>query len=176
MPERATFEELLEFANEVRRAGGGNPIDALMPAVPADATRCLIAKNLNFNCNVIGADSYSDDNLAWAMVVEDSDVRDRIAEALNLPVVRAHGDFEHYGEEGQYLRTTYVTEGIQLPERIGQVAHDFDEAQRIIERLDAGGQALPEEKRLVEEMWPYIEESIRECSEIGTIIDGKLVL
>lgn len=32
---RATFEETMEFANAVRKAGGGAVLDALMPATPS---------------------------------------------------------------------------------------------------------------------------------------------
>ncbi len=54
MTERASFEELLEFANKVRVAGGGKVIEALMPAIPRNPHACLVAKNLNFNCKIKG--------------------------------------------------------------------------------------------------------------------------
>ncbi len=98
MAERASFEELLDFANKVRAAGGGNPLDALMPAVPEDPSQCLIAKNLNFNCVVDGgparhqhitegAESYDKSGEAWYMQTDDRALRDRIADALDLPKI-----------------------------------------------------------------------------------------
>lgn len=109
MADRATLPELIEFANDVRQAGGGNPLDALMPAVPQDSTQCLIAKNLNFNCRVSGY------NGAWAMWVDDSATADRIADGMGLECI-------HLGK---------AAHGVILPEAIGQVATDFDRVAQI---------------------------------------------
>jgi hypothetical protein len=82
MSSRASFEELMEFANRIREAGGGNPLDALMPAIPQDSSQCLIARNLNFNCEVNGSDVQPGH---WCMWVDDRATRDKIAATLNLP-------------------------------------------------------------------------------------------
>ena len=52
MTRRMPLDELLKVCNEVRTAGGGSLLDALLPAVPADEDQCIIAKNMNFNCEV----------------------------------------------------------------------------------------------------------------------------
>jgi len=180
-PKRATMDELLEFANAVREAGGGNPIDALMPAIPEDPTSCLIARNLNFNCVVNAQDG------AWYMAVPDAALRDRIADALGLAKDDATG-FDYCPDDGEY---EYLRCSVVLPPGIGQLAADFDEASMIAHRLvdyaadyspEGVREAIreygdPDEIRLLEEMWPYIEESIREAHELGVITeDGKLVL
>jgi hypothetical protein len=120
MSDRASFEELMEFANKVRNAGGGNPLDALMPAVPQDPNQCLIAKNLNFNCQVNGSDAYPGD---WCMWVDDRATRDKIAATLNLPT------------EDRSARND-TSFGVRLPADIGQVATDFDNALESIDYLN----------------------------------------
>lgn len=114
---RASLEELLEFANKVRAAGGGNPLDALLPAVPEDPQQCLIAKNLNFNCHV----QMADNDKSWVMRVEERLVAMKIALAIETTVKRIDGPARgvHSGQ------TIYE---IALPDRIGQVAADFDNA------------------------------------------------
>lgn len=47
-----TEEELLEFANKIRNAGGANIIEAFMPSVVGEPESCLIANALNFSCSV----------------------------------------------------------------------------------------------------------------------------
>lgn len=170
---RATFEETLEFANAVRRAGGGAVLDALMPAVPQEPKACLIAKNLNFNCTVDG--KYDTDD--WYMYFEENEsLRDRIADALGL-------------EKGDELNSTLGDRifWVKLPPEIGQVAYDFDEAGNILggiiyEKQEFGDNAdfegySDEEIAMVEAMAPYIEASIAEAKELGVInAQGKLVL
>lgn len=145
MPQTETPPELqhvLEFANKVRNAGGANPIDALMPSVPEDSSACLIARNLNFSCDVepisflrAGTDI---DNIdprahihgdAWGMFVEDEDVLERIAEATGLPVVHAPVLTWTYDEgsdvEGSYA-VDHLRSGIELPDELRDVAQSFD--------------------------------------------------
>lgn len=126
MPKRATLAELHIFANKVREAGGGNPIDALMPAVPQDSTQCLIAKNLNFNCEVKGADGYDWPRDDWVMELTDKNVRDRIAAALDLPTA------ERQADRWEPPVTFYA---VRLPNEIGAVAQAFDDSLDVLDGL-----------------------------------------
>lgn len=126
MPKRATLAELHIFANKVREAGGGNPIDALMPAVPQDSQQCLIAKNLNFNCEVKGTDGYAWPDDDWVMELTDKDVRDRIAAALDLPTAERQASAWEVGDQFYAVR---------LPNEIGAVAQAFDNSHDIVDGL-----------------------------------------
>jgi hypothetical protein len=157
--ERATLEETLDFCNQVREAGGANPLDALMPAVPEDSHDCLIARNLNFSCEVgcyptkiNGKGHIEARSAVWVMRVEDSEVRRRIAAKLDLALVTVY-EYElaqREGEEKDPYRTS--DDAILLPKKIGQVAADFDEVW-------IGGEWRGSEFE------PYIEESLREAEE-----------
>lgn len=197
--QRASLAELTKFANKVREAGGGNPLDALMPAVPGNSERCLIAKNLNFNCFV---DSPYDDGW-WYMSVEDENIAKQIGEALGLPVNEAPFEDRRYAESDQWM--------IRLPDEIGRVAYDFDRAGEMVsavtmahyrwendlgdedkalvfkndfrnyaeeiffDEYDVDGNELDFD--LVMEMWPYINESVKEAQTIGVFDDeGRLIL
>jgi hypothetical protein len=172
MSERATLDELLDFANKVREAGGGNPLTALIPAVPEDSSQCLIAKNLNFNCRVdsMGASNEFDKTQLWGMYLEDEGTRDAIADALDLST------FEQPSDNGEEY-------GVVLPKRIGQVANDFDEITgevcRYIDDEHGVDEDMPEHaKDDIRELWPYIAESVRETYAIAGIVnaDGSVVL
>lgn len=164
---RASFSEVLDFANKVREAGGANPLDALMPAVPEDSSQCLIARNLNFNCTVRGAIGFELSESAWVMEADESVCR-RIADALGL----------------QFVVNDLGIHAVVLPEPIAQVAADFDAAMRIFGWLDdyiAIGLARPSpsDLDLLSEMWPYIDAATREAYKLaGDHItpEGKIVL
>lgn len=161
---RATLDELHEFANKVREAGGGNPIDALLPSVPQDSTQCLIAKNLNFNCHVDTTRVYG--RSYWVMWVEDRVLRDRIARELNKLKVNST---VRLLEEGQY--------GVVLPDHIGKVASDFDNVMEI--DFMHPQDWTEEETQLVREMWPYIDASEKEAYDLadGVINDnGEIII
>lgn len=144
MSRTATIEEVKEFANKVRQAGGANPLDALMPAIPEDPSACLIARNLNFSCQVDGAHiddweevehpevenwvNYGSDD-RWQMTVDDPKIAKRIGEKLNLPYI----DDSLYGR-------------VLLPVEIGNVALAFDSA-------------IEEDDPTASQFWPYIEET-----------------
>jgi hypothetical protein len=167
----ATLDELKDFANKVRAAGGGNPIDALIPAVPEDQNTCLIAKNLNFNCRVLpeGND--------WIMWLEGDEItRDKIAKALRLKAIN----------DNDFGTACY---GVILPARIGRIAEAFDAWNEVIElgRYDGKGNwedvyyvdggnrsALNRLKRF----WPYIEASVKEAYANADFVNekGELVL
>lgn len=171
---RATFEETLAFANEVRRAGGGTPLDALMPAVPTDSRQCLIAKNLNFNSKVEPSECGSEN--PWIMAFDDEDTRNAVAEGVGLE---------------KYDYTTSLKKipryAVILPQEISQVARDFDQAEDLLSHLNYNKlySDFPDEDlfdvtdaeiQLVQDMLPYIQASEQECYEKGLIVDGMLVL
>lgn len=184
---RATLEELLVFANAVREAGGGNPLDALMPAVPEDASQCLIAKNLNFNCTVApgGPDG------EWCMGFGgNQELRNRIAESLDLAI----WDYQPPTLTGssQYF--------VILPPEIGQVANDFDNWDAALRQFDLNFDPAdcddeedrsyyryqqerfreylrthadhPEVKDLLTFL-PYVEQSEREAYSLASMINEK---
>jgi hypothetical protein len=174
------MKKLLKFANAVREAGGGNPLDALMPSVPQDPKRCLIAKNLNFNCEVVG---HPDDNRVvvgnrWIMITT-RDIRDKIAAKLGLKPI-------DYRDED----TSRMRYGVVLPRDIGQVASDFDRWSRAtIGRWEQHGDgytwvymirenASPEALKCLQDFWPYIKKSKKEGYKNATFVNkkGELVL
>lgn len=120
----ATEEELLDFANRVREAGGADILNALLPSVPNDARSCLIARALNFDCIVKPIFSserarhdlpeyQSNHSMCWVMEAEE-DIISKLREALNLPAIRI----------GPYKNLVLV-----LPEHIGNAALAFDEEE-----------------------------------------------
>lgn len=177
MSDRATLDELFEFANKVRAAGGGNPLDALMPAVPEDTSQCLIAKNLNFNCAVnshpVREDGSVISEVRWHMSVADEATRDKIADDLGLEHYDGGEDVED--EDGNYMTLEY---GVVLPKEIGQVAHDFDQVTNVLYDMERGYQIKDEDKALVEDFWPYLDASIKEAYDLATHIneDGSIIL
>lgn len=173
---RATLEETLEFANHVREAGGGNPLDALMPAVPEDSTQCLVAKNLNFNCSVTTVE-FRGQRTAWVMVLEDKEIRDNIADSLHLAKINYDEETSPYDGGGFYDGGEFFY-AVVLPREIGEVAEGFDSTMEILREYDDVDESRLNEmqKELLQTFNPYIEESIRETYALGEIKDGKLVL
>lgn len=72
--EPASLETVLEFCNDIRNWGGGNPLDALLPAVPGHSESCLIARNLNFSCAVEPIEVHRDPE-NWIMTTDYEVVR-----------------------------------------------------------------------------------------------------
>ncbi len=122
--------ETIEFANAVRAAGGGEIISALMPSSPGDASSCLIANALNFNCKIrplqaldflVGArlresvggriSEFKAFSGIWSMAVTDHAVAVAIGAELNLPV---------------YVPELNRPAEIALPACFGEVASRFD--------------------------------------------------
>lgn len=162
---RATLAETLEFANQVREAGGGSPLDALMPSVPGDASRCLIARNLNFNSMV----DATGPGYTWVMYFEDKATRDVVAEKLGLESYQTTED----DDECFYELYNY---GVVLPEEIGQVANDFDEAADEINNDPRD--LCEEEQALVREFEPYIVESRKQAYDAALWVnpeDGSIL-
>ncbi len=116
---RASVDEIISFANKIRKAGNANLIDGLFPSVPEDANYCLIANALNFDCAV---NSNSGD---WYMEIADAEVGVEIAEKLDLDY-NAPTYLDYVDDDGE---EHYEYEGdceIYLPEEIGLVAAAFD--------------------------------------------------
>jgi hypothetical protein len=110
---RASFDEVLNFCNAVREAGGANPLDALLPAVPSDSTSCLIARNLNFSCTVTPSGDHYQAEL-WYMEIDDPQIVETIIDNVDgaEPFVDLNG-------------RVYATR-VLLPPEIAQVAIEFD--------------------------------------------------
>ncbi len=134
--DRATLEELFEFANGVREAGGGNPLDALLPAIPQDPNECLIALNMNFSCTVMGPPEeaysegkhypeagYDEHDSIWTMEVDDKEIAAKIEKFIGLGFVKINKD----AREDEWTEIIDPVNFIVLPARIGAVAQAFDE-------------------------------------------------
>src|SRR5690349_15016190 len=146
--ERAPLDEVLAVCNEVRKAGGANPLDALLPATPSDPNGCLIARNLNFSCYVQGGSPYDEaahDATVAAGYFADLDEPPSFDEFLDngspsedQPWIMYVDDDEVRGKIAQALGWALiqvyddcgdeVTWGLLLPPRIGRVAMAFDRA------------------------------------------------
>lgn len=125
-----SLAQVEDFCNKVRKAGGAKPLNGLLPGVPQDSESCLIANNLNFECEVgpypltseqVGAVSYrpfDDDNQSWVMWVHDEETRDRIAETIGLVPLNTNDAF-----------------GVILPGDLAEVARRFDVAWDIAEKV-----------------------------------------
>lgn len=117
----ASEEEVLEFANAVRKAGGGELLPALLPGDAGRASSCLIANSLNFQC-IVGpekiADSISGEFPFWVMGLHGPNATETgkaIAEELCLYGRAPNRDYDCYE--------------IMLPSHIGNAAHAFDDAK-----------------------------------------------
>lgn len=133
----ATEVELLDFANEVRKAGGASIIEALLPSEISEPKACLIARALNFECSITpwspkderSKDSWPDGSGKWVMVPHRGDpaqceaLARELAKSLNLRLVLNSNEEED--EEGNKVGPKYVY-GLMLPKHIGNAASAFD--------------------------------------------------
>jgi hypothetical protein len=115
----ATEKELLEFANALRKAGGANALEALLPSKVGNSERCLIANALNFGCSVdASGEGYPDGVWKWEMEFPDSMSNEQIkAIASQVPGRLISNDYG--GGEKRYT--------LLLPKHIGNAAYAFDE-------------------------------------------------
>lgn len=118
----ATETELLDFANTIRKAGGANVIEALLPAWQNDSESCLIANALNFGCRVdtgvLG--NLKNGDPVWHMEFPynmDPQRVQAIADATPGCKLRKR---DH---EGRKLEGLFM----QLPQYIGNAALSFDQ-------------------------------------------------
>jgi hypothetical protein len=117
--ERAEIDEVIEFANKLREAGGGEVINELMLSKPQDSDSCLIANALNFSSFV------NDDYGVWAMHPQDSFITEKICDSTGLPKVFG-GDYDN------------ELVGVELPHKIALVAMAFDTYRDVeLEKYDA---------------------------------------
>lgn len=187
---RATLDELRDFANAVRKAGGGNPIDALMPAVPEDVSQCLIAKNLNFNCTVgsVGPGNDDNDDSNWYMAVASKEIRDKIAAALDLEKYDGHDDPTLYGESDTLSsRRDFPVYAVKLPANIGAVAREFDRWSSAL-TMDWNEEdqdytytlrqdATEEQIQRLRDFLPYLDASVTESLSNALVNEkGELIL
>ncbi len=112
----ATEAELLSFCNKVREVGGAELLPALLPSEPGNANQCLIARALNFDCQVDSTgtpyeDSFGNTHARWQMRV-DSAKRYTTIEAFIGLGGTAEPEFDDFR--------------INLPEEIGNAALLFD--------------------------------------------------
>lgn len=122
----ATEEELLEFANSVRMAGGADIIGALLPSTPRAPGSCLIANALNFSCevNTSGSveDTFASGAYHWYMFLPANMTTKRAHEIADLvPGVRVR----RVHKSGERDLPAYLA--LSLPEHIGNAALAFDE-------------------------------------------------
>jgi hypothetical protein len=128
----ASETDVLDFANAVRRAGGGNIIGALTPSTPGESDACLIANAHNFGGEIrplANAVTPARDTLRgrigqrisefdapggiWSMGITDHEAAVSIGEALNLPVWVPDPDSAELAE-------------IALPACFTRIAETFD--------------------------------------------------
>jgi len=102
---RVSKQELFEFANAIREAGGGNSLDALLPGEPSDSSKCLIARNLNFGCEIRWDERV---DLWYIKIPKGAEIIDKLVDRLGLG------------------RRSKVS--VWLPEGVGEYANDFDRA------------------------------------------------
>lgn len=136
--EVATEEELLEFCNKVREAGGANVLEALLPSEVNMPSACLIANALNFGCSVRGfykegdKDNFhpdGDGSYLWGMYFPRNmtdEAIEKVAAAVDCRIDR--------GWDGERVMV--------LPKHIGNAAAAFDSGDafqeyRVTEDLDA---------------------------------------
>src|SRR5438445_752835 len=102
--------KLLGRCNEIRRAGGAEELDQLLPGHPSQSNKCLIATNLNFECSINGVSEQ-----ATGAIISSRDIRlVEAAKALNLKTYR-----ESVGEKFIY----------HLPKELRDSALAFDQGK-----------------------------------------------
>lgn len=126
----ATEQELLDFANAIRKAGGANVIEALLPSKTSDPKSCLIANALNFNCYVDSlslADTklfasgqsrlFASGQSRWFMYLSENMSIERARDiAKAVPGIRLRHIDDGFG----------TSLAFSLPEHIGNAAAAFD--------------------------------------------------
>jgi hypothetical protein len=121
----ATEEQMLEFANVVRAAGGANALEAFFPSEPENPKACLIANALNFKTSV--QPLWSREHYSWMMVFPKNMAKAKVEAIAKAIQSLGYDDvsyaFDHLvdGEQRKIIR---------LPKVIGNTADAFDNATR----------------------------------------------
>jgi hypothetical protein len=134
----ATEQELLDFVNRARAAGGANVLEALLPSKPSDPNTCLIARGLNFSC-AVSCDVFWDEQERWQMSLPDNmpfEQAKAIADALECPLINWRSI------DDEWVLATAENWGnfdpsIVLPEHISNAAAAFDRGLRFQEYADS---------------------------------------
>jgi len=121
---RCSIDELLTFANEVRKYGGSNNmLSELIPSNPGNSHSCLIANALNFESEI----DCPYDN--WRMNIGSAEIVKAIGNGMGLEYYIHEEEVEHYNEttEDYEYETIEGDAGyVTLPEEIGLAAFAFD--------------------------------------------------
>lgn len=138
-------EQVLEFCNKIRKAGGADVLPSLLPGIPMNSNGCLIANNLNFDCS-IGPSGISNDFGNWVMTIEGDrhiEISNKISEELNMPIAcREDSDFSQ--------STT-----LKLPYELGEIAYQFDKTWETIDNYNKQAWIRDEDRK--EAINKYIE-------------------
>lgn len=127
-----TEQEVLDFCNTVRTAGGADILDSLLPGIPLNSQSCLIANNLNFDCR-IEPEAEPDNFEGWNMILT-NEVRDDVTGALvrhdeSVNVLEiAEKISEGSGMFVNYEMSTVDEAYITLDSDLAEVAYAFDNA------------------------------------------------
>lgn len=131
--EVATERELLNFANKIRKAGGADILDSLLPSIREDSMSCLVATAVNFQSEVIPwmpakephrvlNKYWRDGSEKWLMIPQRGNQDDcnklarELAKKLKLRLLR-----QSLG--GKPVEYAY---GVLLPKHISNAAQAFD--------------------------------------------------
>lgn len=123
-------EELLQRCNEIRKAGGAMPLDELFPGIIGNSKRCLIAKNLNFECRV----EYRPitvkrgDIRKWVMILEDPKVYQHLKETLGWEELKVYKELPR-NDDNLYPGNKEDGVGLRLPYDLWCSALAFDDHQ-----------------------------------------------
>jgi hypothetical protein len=126
--EVATEQELLDFVNRARAAGGADILEALLPSKPCEPQQCLIARGLNFSCYVA---TLSRDR--WGMYLPRNmsfEQAKRIADGLECELLAVNGTAWAPTIAAAIERGDDIDLVIKLPIPIGNAADAFDEGLR----------------------------------------------
>lgn len=119
--EYASEEEVLAYVNRVREVGGGDILDALLPSEPGNANACLIARGLNFSCEVWPIYDRRNNGEWWGWRMEvDASIADKLIEDSELGL-----EYQDDIRNVTYGNLIHLI----LPRRIGAAAQAFDEFQ-----------------------------------------------
>lgn len=131
--------EVLDFCNRVRQAGGANILNDLLPGIPLDSSACLIAHNLNFDCEITPQGGSHSDYNGWVMKIRGSEaeeieqIANDISNEMDMAIVNEGISFS--GSRFFHLK---------LPSELAEVAAKFD---NVWEGYEGYCQGFPNESK-----------------------------